>query len=62
MLGFIAFFAVLLWGFTSPAGANSAALYQGSLRGIAGIVVGCGSAVGFSFILKHLGFASLEDA
>lgn len=61
VLAFIAFFAVLVWGFTWPEGRNVAALYQGVLRVIAAIVVGCGAAVGFSFILMHLGLASQDD-
>jgi uncharacterized membrane protein len=61
VLGFVAFFAVLVWGFTWPDPGRYAALYQGLLRVIAGLVVGCASAVGFSFILKHLGLAKLED-
>ena len=60
-LGLIAFFVVFIGGFAWPEAGRHATLYQGLLRAIAGLVVGCGSAVGFSFILKHLGFASLEE-
>lgn len=31
------------------------------LRVLAAVVVGCASAVGFSFILEHLGLAPLEE-
>jgi uncharacterized membrane protein HdeD (DUF308 family) len=61
VIGFAAFFAVFIWGFTWRDPGRYASVYQGTLRIIAGIVVGCGSSVGFSFILKHLGLAKLED-
>ena len=56
---FIAYFALLLWGFTWYRGQKSVAMFRAGLSLLAGAVVGCGSAIGFSFVLKSLGLASL---
>lgn len=61
VLSFIAFFLFLLWGFVRYDGSQSLGLYHAGLRLLAGIGVGCGAAVGYCFILKSLGLASLED-
>lgn len=58
---FIAFFALLLWGLTWFDGTQSVTLYQIVLQFMAGIVVGCGSAIGFYLILMSLGLAAPED-
>jgi hypothetical protein len=58
---FIAFFAFLLWGFTWHDGTKSVMLYQFVLGLMAAVVVGCGSAVGFYFILMSLGLAAPDD-
>lgn len=61
VLSFIAFFLVLLWGFVRYDGTQPLGLYHAVLRLMAGIGVGCGAAIGYCFILKSLGLASLEE-
>ena len=56
---FIAFFALLLWSFTWDDDQMSAAALQGVLKLLAAATVGCGAAIGFSFILKSLGLATI---
>lgn len=59
VLSFIAFFVLLLWGVTWYDGTQSVAPFHAVLRLLAGLSVGCGAAVGYVFILKSLGLASL---
>jgi hypothetical protein len=61
VLSFVGFFAFLLWSFTSYSGSQPIWLYHVPLKIMAALAVGCGSAIGFAFILKSLGIASLED-
>lgn len=61
VLSFLMFFAALLWGFTWYDGSQSVAGYQAVLRVIAGVAVASGAAIGYCFILKSLGLASLEN-
>lgn len=61
VLSFIAFFLFLLWGFVRYDGTQPLELYHAGLRVMAGIGVGCGAAIGYCFILKSLGLASLEE-
>ena len=63
ILAFVAFFGVLLAGL---AGGNrgwqvSPAVFQVTLKVLAFIVIGCGPAVGFFFILKSLGLVSRKE-
>lgn len=58
---FVAFFALLLWGLASDVEQASVTAFQAVLRLLAGTTVGCGAAVGFSLILKQLGFLSLAS-
>jgi len=62
VLAFIAFFALLLWSFGWYSGQKSLVVLHAVLGMLAGLFVGCSAAVGFSFILKSLGLASLGDA
>lgn len=61
VLGFIGFFALLLWGFTWYHGQESVVIFQATLRLIAAVTVGCGAAIGYSMSLKLFGLASLEE-
>ena len=62
VVAFISFFALLLWGVAGYEGKKSVTFLQTVLKVLAGVVVGCGAAVGFSLILKTVGLASFEDA
>ena len=61
VLGFIGFFALLLWGFTWYHGQESVVIYRAALGLIAAVVVGCGAAVGYSMILVQIGLSTLEE-
>mgnify|MGYP003519656993 CR=1 FL=1 len=61
VLGFVGFFAALLWGVTWFDGSQSAVPFQALLRVLAGVAVASGAAIGYFFILKSLGLASLES-
>lgn len=61
VLGFLGFFAVLLWGIAELDGSQPVAPYHAVLRVLAGVAVACGAAIGYAFILKSLGLASLES-
>jgi drug/metabolite transporter (DMT)-like permease len=58
----IALFSLLLWGFTWHDGTQSVALFQVVLKLMAGVIVGCGSAAGFYFVLRSVGLASPPDS
>lgn len=61
-LGIVAFFALLLLLLAWRGGGGVfEILFMGLLRLIAATVIACGSVVGFSFMLKMLGLAPLED-
>lgn len=62
VLTLVAFFAVLLWSFTWYKGQNTLVLVHTVLTLLAAIFLSSSSAVGFSFMLKHVGLAPLEDA
>lgn len=59
VLGFLGFFAALLWGIAAYDGMQAVGPYQGFLRVLAGVAVASGAAVGYAFILKSFGLASL---
>jgi MFS family permease len=61
VLGFIGFFALVLWGFTWYHGQKTIVLYQAALRILAGITIGCGAAIGYTLTLNLLGLAPLDD-
>lgn len=57
---FVGFFAVLLWGIAQNEGQKSVAVLHIALSALAATSAGTSAAVGFAFILKHLGLASLS--
>lgn len=61
VLSLVGFFAFLLWSFASYNGSQPQWIYNIPLKVMAALVVGCGSAIGFAFILKQLGIATQED-
>ncbi len=61
VLGFVGFFALVLWGFTWYHGQKTVVIYQAALRLVAAVTIGCGAAIGYSLTLKLLGLVSLED-
>jgi hypothetical protein len=61
VLGFVGFFAALLWAVPWYDGSQSVAPFQVLLRVLAGVAVASGAAIGYFFILKSLGLASLES-
>jgi hypothetical protein len=62
VLGSVAFVALMLVGIASiEGGAVLTMLYMGLLRVVSVAVIGCASVIGFSFMLKLLGLAPLED-
>jgi hypothetical protein len=60
VLASIAFFALLLWSFTWYTGQKSLPILHFALKILAALVVCSGTAIGFSFILKSLGLATLD--
>lgn len=58
IVGFLAFFAILVWGIRHwPASPES---FQLLLKLIAALTIGCSSAIGFWLILKSLGLLPKE--
>ena len=62
VLTLVAFFAVLLWSFTWYKGQKTLFLVHTVLTLLSAMFLSSASAIGFSFILKHIGVAPLEDA
>lgn len=61
VLSFVAFFAYLLWAFATYDGRQPQWIYNVPLTVLAALSVGCGTSIGFAFILKFFGIATLED-
>ena len=59
VVAFLAFFGVLVLGLARWRG--SPELFQGVLFVLGAVTVGCGSAIGFWFILKSFGLTADED-
>lgn len=59
VLAFVSFFVLLVLGLAYWSG--NAQLFQGVLFVLAAIAIGCGSAIGFWFILKSFGLTGDEE-
>ncbi len=58
----VAFFGLILWSFSWYTGQKTLVVVHAALSILAALFVSSSTAIGFSFILKHMGLAPLEDA